>query len=200
MARARSLLLFCAILVVCGCGSPRWHREDRAWYMGAGVGRARASVDDCNPGETIPGIPENTCSVSSGTNTGGKLFGGYQFNRYFAVEAEHVRLGTFTQASTSTPCCPLTPPSTRTDTSAYSADLVYAAGIWPLTKDFGLLGQLGVGAATGGTALGVKIGAKYDFNRNVGVRLDYQQFSLFGPLDIDWHVDLLTANVVYYFR
>ena len=197
MSRTFLSLLLCTALAVSGC---RYlHREDRAWYMGAGVGQARASVDDCNPGYPIPGL-ENTCSVSSGKNTAGKVFGGYQFNRYFAVEAEHTRLGTYTQTLTSTPCCPAGFPSTRTDTSVYTADLVYGAGIWPLTKDFGLVGQLGLGVATGGKAFGAKIGAKYDFNRNVGVRLDYQRFDLYGPLDFDWHIDLFSANVVYYFR
>jgi len=165
--------------------------------MGAGVGHARAATDDCEPGYVDFG---NTCSVSSGANSGGKLFGGYQFNRYVAVEGEHARLGTFTENLSGHTCCPVIPAAPKTDTRAYAADLVYGVGIWPITQDFGLLGRFGLGFISGGYAYGSGIGVKYDFHRNVGVRLEYERFSLTGPLNMDWHIDLLTANVIYYFR
>ena len=138
MPCARSSLLLCVAFAGCGCTSFNWHREERTAYMGAGVGHARAATDDCEPGYVDFG---NTCSVSSGANSGGKLFGGYQFNRYVAVEGEHARLGTFTENLSGHTCCPVIPAAPKTDTRAYAADLVYGVGIWPITQDFGLLGK-----------------------------------------------------------
>lgn len=183
MGSTRLFLVFCIALVVCGCRS-----MDRTWIVGAEVGHTSTGLDTCNT---------DACSIS-GTKSGGKVFGGYQFNRYLAFEAGLVSLGTITQDTTTVVNFGLGPATvTHHDSGRKIGPFYNAVGTWPITKEFGLLGRAGVGVG-GGPEIGA--GLKYDLSRKFGVRIEYQRFYGSGPLLIDWHTDLFSTGLVYYFR
>ena len=56
---------------------------DNTWYLGAGLGKARFDFD------TSAGI-----GISDKNDNGYRLFGGYDINRPFSVEAFYAELGT----------------------------------------------------------------------------------------------------------
>src|SRR6266571_5852061 len=88
----RALLVCCAILAACGCTSTG------SWIAGSSVGYTHTGVDACNSGGLYTA---GTCSMST-SHAGGKLFGGYQFNRFIGVEGGVAYLGSFTQNESGT--------------------------------------------------------------------------------------------------
>ena len=72
------------------------------------------------------------------TSTGIRMFGGYRFNQYFAVEGGYLDFGETTLNATTTG-----PPATayqETDASGFS---VQAVGNWPITERIGVHAKLG---------------------------------------------------------
>src|SRR5665647_3765154 len=73
--------------------------DDSGWYAGANVGRSSAKIDDAriSSGFTSATITDDDRS------SGYKIFGGYQFNQYFAVEGGYFDLGNFGFHATTVP-------------------------------------------------------------------------------------------------
>jgi OOP family OmpA-OmpF porin len=96
-----------------------------------------------------------------------------------------------------------------------------AVGTWPIDAQFGLIGRIGffawtlddsatasgggISASTSdkptGTSLDFGVGVKYDFDKNIGVRAEFQRFQSIGnDTTGKSDVDLISASVVYRFR
>lgn len=164
-------------------------------YIGASLGQSKIN-DVCD------GIV-GTCDDK---DTGWKIFGGYQFNRYFAVEGGYVDFGkaTATDVSLGTPI--------SGDAEGWG---LFATGLatLPINEQFGVFAKAGlaytkadVTAVVGGvsvsdddsgTDLVYGVGAKFDFTKNFGMRVEFERFKDVGNFDSD--VDLLSAGLVYKF-
>ncbi|TXF13029.1 outer membrane beta-barrel protein [Pelomicrobium methylotrophicum] len=164
-------------------------------YIGASLGQSKIN-DVCD------GIV-GTCDDK---DTGWKIFGGYQFNRYFAVEGGYVDFGkaTATDVSLGTPI--------SGDAEGWG---LFATGLaaLPINEQFGVFAKAGlaytkadvtvvVGGVSvsdddSGTDLVYGVGAKFDFTKNFGMRVEFERFKDVGNSDSD--VDLLSAGLVYKF-
>ena len=150
-------------------------------YVGAGVVGSRYDFDANN-------------AVSrdnhSGYKAGGKVYGGYNIDSTWAVEAGYTDFG---KKSYNYSVAGL-PGGVRTDAHSF-----YAAGkgSWPVNQQIALFGKLGVArnanevdttgiASLNGdkykTALYASVGAEYAVNKNVKVSLEYENY---GKNDID---------------
>src|SRR5665647_1718793 len=136
---------------------------------------------------------------------GYKLFGGYQFNKNFALEAGFFDLGQFGYTATTVPLGTL---SGNIRLKGVNLDLV---GILPLADKFSVFGRLGMqyaqvkdnfttsGAVAALTnpnpnkdALNYKfgVGAQYDFTKSVGLRVEAESYRIndavnnFGNIDM----------------
>src|SRR5215213_1030749 len=139
--------------------------QDRGWYLGGGLGRLDAK-NACD-GSTSAG-----CDGSVGI---GKGFGGYQFNRNFAIEGALLIAAEFEVVSA----------TTRVGIVEASA-----VGILPLTERFSLFGKAGLYraqvdinaglffAAQRRTSDGLMagLGGSVDFNRRLTGRLEWQRY------------------------
>jgi len=154
------------------------------FYVGAGVGSSKASGADGSA--TIGGVPISA-SGGNATKTSWKLYGGYQFTPNWGVEAQYSELGdrTYTLAAGAV--------RGSATIQAYQWSLA-GTGTLPLNNQFYLLAKLGatrnhvgggnftvgaVNVAVGGsdrTELLAGIGAGYNINKNVGVRVEYENF------------------------
>jgi len=103
-----ALIGSCVALASLGCATGAQAADDNGWYLGAGLGRSSVS----NSGNAASNIDSmlgaqgltSSTSISS-SNTAGKLFGGYQFNRNWGLEGAYTDLGKFSVSSAiSAPC------------------------------------------------------------------------------------------------
>ena len=168
----------------------------QGFYIGGSVGKS--DFDDDNA------IPDLITSGSvDGSDTGFKIFGGYQFNQHFGVELAWVDLGKAGYSGTFSGL-PVTGGTVETSGLNLSA-----VGILPLGSGFALFGKAGFFAweskakdVTGGlpfsgkedgTDLSLGIGASYDFTKNFGIRAEWERFKAVGD------IDLLSVGIVYKF-
>lgn len=137
-------------------------------------------------GSDIGGVTTDT------TSTGGKLYGGWSFTPNLGLEAGYVRFGKFTSAA-----------------GEAKADGAYidAVGTWPIANGFSALGRVGVfngkvrNTLLGddrGTSWKLGAGLQYDFDRNWGVRGEWERYR-FNALNEKNNADLWSIGVNYRF-
>jgi OOP family OmpA-OmpF porin len=110
---------------------------------------------------------------TSGSALSGKLYGGYQLNQNFAVEAGVTELGAVNNAAG--------------QTDSYGT-FVDAVGILPLSPQWSLLGRAGVAHMAvntptgndGGNGLKVGLGAEYALTKAVAVRGEWERYEVVG--------------------
>lgn len=164
----------------------------QGFYLGGSVGKS--DFDDDNA------IPDLITSGSvDGSDTGFKIFGGYQFSQHFGVELAWVDLGKAGYSGTFFGT-PVTGGSVET-----SGLNISAVGTLPLGSGFALFGKAGFFAweskakdVTGGapfsgkedgTDLSLGIGASYDLTKNFGIRAEWERFKAVGDIDL-WSVGI----------
>ena len=119
--------------------SPIASAIDSAWYAGANIGQSRADIDDVRINRSLLGSGFATTSMDEDERSiAGKIFGGYQFNRYFAVEGGYFNLGKFGYTASTLPAGTL---SGDIKVHGLNLDVV---GILPLTEKFSAFGRAGV--------------------------------------------------------
>ncbi len=162
------------------------------FYVGAGVGQSNAT------GLTASGAATATKNYSATLDASAnswKLYGGYQFTPIWGVEVQYSDLGTrsgnmaFTGAVVG---------NAKLTTSTASQWGIAGTGTLPINNDFYLMGKLGATSnstgdltatvgTTSATAKGTSntdllagVGAGYNFTKNLGVRLEYENFGKLG--------------------
>ena len=199
--------------------------QTQGWYIGGGIGQSKANnaggCSDLN-GVFLPGFD----CTSNDTSTGWKLFAGYQLNEHLALEAGYVDLGNFKISASGNFAGPPLPPGPGTASGSDKATgfSLDAVGTLPINEQFGLIGRIGIfawtldasssAAQTGavnplsvstsdkpsGTSLDFGVGVKYDFNRDVGVRAEFQRFQSIGNDNTGKSdIDLISASLLYRF-
>ncbi len=165
---------------------------ESGFYVGAGLGRAST---DLNSGGISGDDRDNAW----------KGFGGYQFNRYFAVEGGYLDLGRASVAGTGG--------TLSSDSTAWQASLV---GSLPLGQQFALIGKVGVArtetdtiSTIGGTPVAANdrntdptygLGLRYDFTKAFGVRGEWERLRTSnGAIGGKNDVDLITVSGIFRF-
>jgi OOP family OmpA-OmpF porin len=188
--------------------------QDSYYYLGLGVGQTRSLLDERRMAEEQLGAsPAITAFQRDRNDLGYKVFGGYQFNRYFGVEGGFIDLGRFTYHASTTPDGTL---DGRLRVQGANLDLV---GTLPLSESFSLLGRIGgsyvktrnnvdgQGAATVADARPsqregnpkVGVGLQYEFNRSMLLRTDYERYRIADAQGHRGNVDMLSLSLVFPF-
>ncbi|MCU7373127.1 OmpA family protein [Paucibacter sp. O1-1] len=108
------------------------------FYGGLSVGQSRAKIDTDGINASLLGGGLTTTAMSRDERDSGyKIFGGYQFNRYFGLEAGYFNLGKFGFVSTTVPAGSL---SGRIKLDGLNLDLVASL---PLGERWTVLGRVG---------------------------------------------------------
>jgi len=168
----------------------------QGFYIGGAVGKT-----EHDEGNAIPDLI--TSGSVDGSDSGFKIFGGYQFNPYFGLELAWVDLGKAGYSGTFLGT-PVTGGSVETSGLNFSA-----VGTWPLGSGFALFGKAGVFAweakandVTGGLPFSAKedggdvsfgVGANYDFTKNFAIRAEWERFKAVDT------IDMLSVGLVYKF-
>jgi OOP family OmpA-OmpF porin len=187
---------------------------DSGWYMGGNIGQSKADLDDERIAQNLlEGGFATTVFDENDSDTGYKLFGGYQFNRYFALEGGYFDLGEFDFTATTIPVGTL---SGNLKLKGVNVDLV---GFLPFTEKFSAFGRAGVNYAEtkdsfSGTGavnvvnpnasereanLKLGVGLQYDFNDAWAMRLETERYRINDAVGNKGDVDLVSLGVIYRF-
>lgn len=198
--------LVAGLIAVSGliAGAPAARAQDAGFYAGIGVGRSE--LKDACAGITI------SCDD---TDTGWKLFGGYQFNKYLGAELGYVDLGKATASGT------ILGVAVSATAKAKGWEFL-GVGTLPIADKFSVYGKAGlfrwdvdvsatgvvpgfapvaVGASDKGTDFTYGIGLKYDFTKSIGARVEWQRYKDVGndATTGKSDVDLLSLGIVFKF-
>ncbi len=188
--------------------------DDTGWYGGANIGQSRATIDDARITSGLLGSGFSTTSIADDKrDTGYKIFGGYQFNRNFAVEGGYFDLGRFGFAATTVPAGTL---FGNIKLRGLNLDLV---GTVPITEKFSAFGRVGVDYAqardnfTGNgtvsvlnsnpskrdTNLKFGLGLQYAFTPTLDMRLEAERYRINDAVGNKGDIDLVSLGLVYRF-
>src|ERR1700691_2003024 len=96
MKIAQHFGMMLAVAALSGTVGPAAFADDAGWYIGFNAGQSRAKRDNYRNLDDLPIDGFTTTSIYDGTHHFGlKAFGGYEFNRYFALESGYFDLGQF---------------------------------------------------------------------------------------------------------
>jgi len=146
-------------------------------YGGLSVGQSRAKIDESRITDSLLSGGLATTSMSRDeSDTAYKLFGGWQFNRHFALEAGYFNLGKFGFTSTTTPAGTL---SGQIKLQGVNLDLV---GTLPLSERWSAQARIGAQSAqardtfsgTGAVSVLNSNPSKREINYKVGAGLQYE--------------------------
>jgi OOP family OmpA-OmpF porin len=187
---------------------------DSGWYGGLNVGQSRAKIDDARITAGLLGAGLTTTSMTDDKHdTAYKIFGGYKFNRNFALEGGYFNLGQFGFTSTTAPAGTL---AGKIKLQGLNLD---AVGIVPLSEKFSAFGRLGLqyaqakdnftatGAATASnpnpskSAANLKagLGVQYDFTESLGMRGEWERYRINDAVGNRGDVNVLSVGLVYLF-
>lgn len=188
--------------------------QDSGWYGGASAGESRATIDDAgitrellNSGLTTSVINDNK------RDTGYKIFGGYQFNRNFALEGGYFNLGKFGFTATTVPV------GTLAGTLKLHGFNLDAVGTLPMTEKFSIIGRVGLNYAettdtfrgTGAVSvldpnpskreLNTKygVGLEYAFTESLALRLEAERYRINDAVSNKGDIDLISLGLVFRF-
>lgn len=171
---------------------------DSGFYGAVDIGQSKAK-ESCAPeaGFTITGCDDKDTAYRIGV--------GYQFNQNFGLEANYVDFGTFGVSGTY-----LGVPFTA-DAEADALQLA-VTGTMPINESFAVIGKLGMArtsvdvAVAGGapgtasddsTGLTYGIGVKYNINKAMAIRAQYENFDESTP--DDEKLSLLSVGLTFGF-
>jgi OmpA-OmpF porin, OOP family len=187
---------------------------DSGWLVGANIGQSRAEIDDARISAMLQGQGLDSTISDDDTDIAFKIFGGYKFNKYFALEGGYFNLGQFGYTATTTPAGTLTG---KIKLQGLNLD---AVGILPITKKFSAFGRVGVNyaeakdnfASTGAvptptdpspsktdTNYKVGLGLQYDFTRHVGLRGEWERYRINDAVGNDGDINMYSVGVVVMF-
>ena len=184
------------------------------FYGGINVGQSMATIDDERITSNLLSQGFTGVSIADDDrDVGFKIFGGYQINRYFAIEGGYVNLGEFGYTATTTPAGTMTG---NIELQGVNLDVV---GILPFTEKLSAFARAGVLYAEAKdtfTSTGLVIntnpnpskrdtnykfgvGLQYDITEKLGMRLEAERYRIDDAIGNKGDIDLASIGLVYRF-
>lgn len=188
-------------------------------YLGGGIGRGEIDFDGGSFASNSPNVVDSKIS----SKTGYAAFGGYDFNRNWAVEGGYTHFGKFNYNYTGTGT--IAPTSSAQASYTGSSFWLAGKGTLPVSSAVDLFGKLGLSenrakdsASSNDPALDAVLGTPYTRNKNhvglllglggeyhvnkaVGVRVEYDDYGKFGTSGAQnlAHLSMWSADLAYHF-
>ena len=186
---------------------------DSDWYGGLSIGQTKAKIDDARITSGLLGSGFSSSITDDNRDIGFKLFGGYKFNKNFAVEGGYFNLGTFGFTATTNP------PGTLDGKIKVQGLNIDAVGILPVAEKFSAFGRIGLqyaqvkdsfagsGAITvansnpGKTAANYKagLGVQYDLTPSLGLRGEWERYRINDAVGNRGDINMLSVGLVFVF-
>jgi OOP family OmpA-OmpF porin len=208
-----TLVALCIGAALFGTSAPA--RPQAHWYLGATLGASNANITQ----EAVPVTgATSTIFLTDSRDPGFKVFAGYRFNPYFAVEGGFAWLGEF-QATTQ-----VTAPTTGTLNADIRVIGLYidAVPMLPLGDRFAVFAKVGAllsetrttrstfGTVTTASNANASIdqpnwsyglGVQYDFQKNVTARFVWERYIKLGDANTggEFNIDLYSGGLLFRF-
>lgn len=194
--------------------SPMAIADDTFWYGGANIGQSTATIDDAKIRAQLQAGGLTTSSLTEDdSDFSYKIFGGYQVNKNFAVEAGYFNLGKFGYTATTDPTGSL---AGKIKLQGLNID---AVGMLPFAEKFSAFGRIGAQYAqakdtfTGTGAVTVTnpnsskdtlnykagLGLQYDFNHALGMRAEVERYRINDAIGSKGDINMYSLGLVYRF-
>jgi len=189
---------------------------DSGGYIGLGVGLSQANIADNRIRSQLQGSWGLTMTTidDDDRDVGYKLYGGYKFNKNFAVEGGYFNLGKFGFTANTT-----TPGSSFTGTAKFQGLNLDLVGILPFTEKFSAFGRAGfiyaeakdtfsgTGAVTVNNPNPEKkegsykygLGLQYDLTRSLGLRAEWERYRVNDAVGNKGDISMFLVGLVYTF-
>jgi OOP family OmpA-OmpF porin len=194
--------------------SPYARAQDSGWYLGLNVGQSRAKIDDTRIISGLAGSGLNATYLQDhDKDTGFKVFGGYEFNKWFSLEGGYFGLGKMGYTAHT-----YQPGTLEGQLKLNGINLDAVLNV-PLNKKFSLFGRVGVIYADAkdtftGTGAVVVVnpspsekatnykyggGLQYDFTKSVGMRAEYERYRINDAITNKGDLDLASIGLLVRF-
>jgi OmpA-OmpF porin, OOP family len=213
LAKVSGVALGLATLVTLASPSAMADEAITGWYGGASAGQSRAKIDDPRITRSLLGNGFASSIDDDDRDIGYKIFGGYQFNRNFALEGGYFDLGKFGYTARTVPSGTLTGSSRI---RGLNLDLV---GTLPITDKFSAFARVGLNYAdvrdsfSGTGAVRVLnpnpskreanykfgVGAQYAFTDALAMRVEAERYRINDAVGNRGDVDLVSVGLIYRF-
>ncbi len=215
MKSTPTLRLLTLASMACLSSMPALAQQDSGYaYFGLSGGKSTPNFNEAGMANSLhtPGVTTSSLTEDK-RGKSFKLFGGYQMNRYLALEACFFDLGKFGFSSSTTPAGTL---NGTMKVDGLNLDLV---GTMHLSERFSLLGRIGAqnartrdnftgtGAAAGstqsrsdrGTKIKYGVGMQYEVNPWLMVRAELERYRVANGLGGPGNVNAATLGLVFPF-
>jgi OOP family OmpA-OmpF porin len=204
-------LVGCAVLSI-----PYAAADDSFWYLGGNIGKSRTQFDETRIRDNLSAVGRTMTSFSDEErDTAFKLFGGYQFNKYFAVEGGYFDLGKLSYTATTAPA------GTLNGNIQLNGLNIDAVGMLPLSEKFSAFGRVGVNYAQARdnfsssgaiatptdpnpskTAANYKygLGVQYNLTESLAMRVEAERYRIDDAIGNKGDVDMYSLGLVYRFE
>lgn len=182
-----------------------------SWYFGASAGPTKSSIDDARILQSLSNVGLDANIIDHNRDNGYKVFGGYHFNRFLALEGSYFDLGRFNFAASTTPPGTL---NGEIRLRGFGLDAVLNA---PLTEQFSVFAKVGANyaqardrfSASGAVTVPNSAPRKTEFNPKLGIGMHYaltdalalrgefERYRINDAVGNRGDVDLLTVGLVY---
>jgi len=203
-----------SLLALAIMASPFAMADESGWYAGINVGQSNAKIDDDSITRGLLGNGFSSISIKDeDSDLGYKIFGGYQFNKYLALEGGYFDLGSFGFTATTVPAGTLVG---NIEINGLNLDLV---GIVPIAKRISALGRVGASYAqakdtfTGTGSVNILnsnpskrdtnykfgLGLQYDFTEALAIRAEGERYRINDAVGNKGDIDLVSVGLIYRF-
>ena len=188
--------------------------DEAGWYLGGNIGQSTADIDNQRITDNLlDGGFSGITIENDDRDTGYKLFGGYQFNRNFAIEGGYFDLGEFSYTATTVPVGTL---DGHMKLRGFNVDVL---GFIPFSEKFSAFGRVGANyteakdrfSGTGAvnvlspraderdTNLKLGAGVQYAFTDALAMRVEAERYRINDAVGNKGDVDLVSVGLLYRF-
>ena len=181
-------ILFGSFIAVAAISNVAFAGEE-GFYAGGNIGSGKPNINTLN-------------GTSKSSSVVGGVILGYKFNKYIGVEGEYTGVGKVTDKVSGT--------------AKGDAASIAAIGFLPLNDEFSLYGKVGVATAkttvssnlapmadATHTAATYGVGAEYNLNKNIGIRLGWDHYNMavvdVGNKEINVNANVISLGAEYHF-
>jgi OOP family OmpA-OmpF porin len=189
------------------------HAQDaNYYYFGLSAGQSHSQLSESDTTNSLLGAGNGArLQGNERQDTAYKLFGGYQFNRNFAIEGGYFNLGKFTYQSAAAPGSTL---NGVYEVEGLNLDLI---GTLPLSERFSVFGRIGAqyantrdafsgtgtlrpplsGASKRDTNLKVGLGMQYEISPSMQLRGEAERYRINDAFDNRGDVNVFSLSLVF---